>query len=279
MYDDRHGFFMDDPGPYHTKDSFEWAMSTLGDLVGLRVYYDPSQGPKDYEIDLGGSGDFHQNSVHRGLSDWEAQSFPHTEFTPLDNLAMFGWEQFEAKEGVGSFRAAGVPLNVNDAAKYLGWPLHAIGDATVPMHVTNTAGWGHRPYEDAINYLMTDPSATPLLSTNDPVAQSNNIADILNRALVWRNLILSWRAAHPSAPNEVPIRDFITSIASKTFQSAIANEAVIFDSSASLSWVLASDSATAAYETPAREAVMLDLMKDGIAAQIAFLTSSMEVLP
>lgn len=33
----------------------------------------------------------------------------------------------------------------------LSWPLHALGDATVPMHTVGTASWGHKPYENYVD--------------------------------------------------------------------------------------------------------------------------------
>lgn len=52
----------------------------------------------------------------------------------LDNLAQYRWASYQAN-----------PISVTG----LGWPLHAMGDAAAPHHVTGTTSWGHRPFEDA----------------------------------------------------------------------------------------------------------------------------------
>jgi hypothetical protein len=277
-FDDRHGFFTDDSGPIHLRDSLETALTALSDAIGLRVKFDASDGPKNYEISLPGSGDFHANSVHRGISEWDAQSMPHTQFTPLDNLAMFGWQKFEALAGAGSVPAPGIAKDQSKAAEFLGYPLHALGDATVPMHVVNTLGWGHRPYEDALENMLLDPK-TPLLAENNEIAQVNLIDDILGRALTFRSMITDWRNAHPTLKNEVPVRDLVTAVAAGTFQKAMARAGEIFDSNVSLAYLIEKDNATAFYETANRRAIYLDLMEDGIAAEIAFLASAMEVMP
>jgi len=279
MFDDRHGYFMDDPGPFHAKDSFESLVGAMGDLFALHVLHDASLGPKNYEIALPGSGDFRPNTLHRSSNAWEAHSFPHTQFTPVDNLAMFGWQQFEARDATsGSFPAPGVAASPSSAAKRFGWPLHAIGDATVPMHVTNTAGWGHRPYEDAVQAFMQDPT-NPLLSQNDPAAQASIVGTILQRAFQMRASIVTWRAAHPALVNEVPVRDIVSSVAQATFQKAMAQSGTIFSPDASLDYLLDKTSATAAFESSSLRPVYLDSMIDGIAAEIAFLTSAAEVMP
>lgn len=283
-FDDNHGFYTDDPGPFHTRDSMEALLTASSDLLGLRVKFDPSLGPKNYQTELAAPGDFDPNSVLRSLNDWEAQTWPHTQFTPVDNLALFGWQQFEAMAGAGSFAAPGVSMMRSVATQHLGWPLHAIGDATVPMHVTNTAGWGHRPYEDAVAHMLL-PQAngdTPLLSENDPNMQAANVDVILKRALVFRKMISDWRAAHPAMVHEVPVRDLVTAVGSSTFQKSIAQANSIFDSGVSLLYMVDSNAATSAYDNPNNPAIRnisLDLMLDGIAAEIAFLTSAMEVLP
>jgi len=57
MFDDHHGYYMDDPGPFHARDSFEGLIGTLGDLFALHVLY---------ELNL--DGDSSTNGKHdRGL--------------------------------------------------------------------------------------------------------------------------------------------------------------------------------------------------------------------
>jgi len=43
----------------------------------------------------------------------------------------------------------------------LHWPLHAIGDASCPMHALGTTGQGHRPFEDALAARLADLGVFP----------------------------------------------------------------------------------------------------------------------
>jgi hypothetical protein len=95
LFDDRSGKLPEAAGPERQSDLFETFMVAGMNMGGIRVNYDLSNGPKNYEIILGASGqtgsDFHQNSVQRGKAEWEALTVSSTQATPLDNLAMYGW--------------------------------------------------------------------------------------------------------------------------------------------------------------------------------------------
>jgi hypothetical protein len=71
-----------------------------------------------------------------GNAPWQLYPIGILEFSPLDNLAQYGWKKYMANRG---------------SADGLGWPLHAIGDASEPHHVVGTTSWGHVPFEGAVN--------------------------------------------------------------------------------------------------------------------------------
>lgn len=77
------------------------------------------------------------DKVSRTVAAWQAHTIGHLEWSPVDNLARYGWERF-ARDGF-------------TRADALAWPLHAIGDVVEPHHVVGTSSWGHRPYEDIVD--------------------------------------------------------------------------------------------------------------------------------
>ena len=85
--------------------------------VGLTVRYEDSDATKNYEVQ--GAHDGSPNSRHRGALDWELLPFPLIPMTPVDNLGWYGDTQFNAQ---------------GKNPKFLGFALHAIADASVPMH-------------------------------------------------------------------------------------------------------------------------------------------------
>lgn len=105
--------------------SVDIAISSLTIATGASLNALAAQGDDRY-------GQFDQ--VKRNWAQWQAHPIGLTEFSPLHNLARYGWEQYL---GSGATDAEG-----------LGWPLHAIGDACAPQHLISTTGWGHRPFEN-----------------------------------------------------------------------------------------------------------------------------------
>jgi hypothetical protein len=231
--------------------------------------YDESKGPKQYEI--GAGDDFHSDSKRRSRAQWQFPTFPHLIFSPADNLGKFGWEQFRASKA----RAAKI------SAEPLSWPLHAIGDATVPMHVVNTSGWGHRPFEQAVR----DSWSRLLFFSDDPTQkdvaralQVEQAARILAKAYQWRTFILNWRAAHPGQQDNVPVRELVTALAQETYSYAAISRpgGWPFDSAASLLYLADEESATLFYKTKASIDYTRPLIENGAAASLAFLMSAME---
>lgn len=262
-FDAKPGKFMQRAGPNGVPDITEDLVTLLFDLGGIHVNHAEAQAPTNYQIVLGASGaigdDFHRNSKVRSPAQWETPTIPHLQLTPVDNLAMFGYEEAKANKGT--------PLE----AKRLGWPLHAIGDASVPMHAVGASGYGHRPYEDAVEMVYD-----ALVGSGSAAASVNAISQVMLRALKWRKFIQDKRALHGTT--EVPVRDLVTAVAANTRQKAAAQPGV-FNAAASLAYILDEDGAVAAYDNPAMAAIQRDLLLEGIAAELAFLLSMTEVTP
>jgi hypothetical protein len=284
LFDDKPGKFGERAGPNGIPDATEGLVTALFDVAGMHVNHAASDGPKNYEIMLGASGgpgaDFHVNTVHRDKNEWEALTIGHTQLTSVANLGMFGWQQFEGQLATGKFPATLPPGTVADrtlAAKHLGEPLHALGDASVPHHAAGTSGWGHEPFEGA----MQDVYDEVLGNRNGNVLIAHQVLEkALGRAVAWRNFILSWRAAHPGMSKEVPVRDMITALATNTFNKAMVNQALMFDPNVSLQFKFADEGdAKSHYTTSTMKPMLLDLLVDGIAAELAFMISTTEVMP
>jgi len=260
-YDDQPGMLTENAGPNGLPGNIEVLSMAGADLIGMSVHYDLSLGPKRYEVTEG--NDFHPNSIDRSDDDWQYLSWPHIPFTPLDNLAWFGWKQFRD--------------NPQSNAKYLGWPLHAIGDATVPMHVTGTFAHGHRPYEDAIENQRQE----LLYGDGSSALVRRRLRLIMSQALLWRKFILNWRAKHPANGADVPIRDLVTQLAQQTLskvnQPNLITAGWPFNDLASTTYLLDKGLATGFYEAfPGVTNINQELLENGVAAEIAFLTSAAE---
>jgi hypothetical protein len=263
VFDTKPGKFMERAGPAGAPDTTEQLVMTLFDLGGVHVNQAESLAPTNYEILLGASGaigsDFHRNTTHRDPSQWETPTVSHLQLTAVDNLGMFGYEEAKAKKGTSK------------EAYRIGWPLHAIGDAAVPMHAVGASGYGHRPYEDCVDMVWDS-----LVGTEDVGRSLDTIQQVVQRALVWRQFIKSWRSLHGTT--EVPVRDLVTAIAAKTRQKGTASPSV-FKAAQSLQYLVDQNAATAAYDNAAMAAVQRDLVIEAVAAELAFLVSVTEVTP
>jgi hypothetical protein len=243
-------------------DPVEILLMAVSDATGLSVNPDDSQGVHRYQI--ANAGDGHPNSDMRDDGDWVITTWVHVPFTPVDNLAQFGWSEFKK--------------DTTRASKFLGWPLHAIGDATVPMHVAATSGWGHRPYEDAYDNLW------PKLRRQGEPTEIRFAVSALEAAVRWRKFILDWRAAHPQSPADTPVRDLVTAIAKRTFDQSMANQTTFGDwpfNPLMSSTYLVSKSAAISFYQDRADAVALGRPPalDGLGATIAFLISASEIEP
>jgi hypothetical protein len=162
--------------------------------------YAESTGTTRFNVTDPGDGD--QASCERGRADWEFGTIGHTQFSPLDNLALYGWKRFAESEFLYD--------------RDLGWPLHAIGDAVAPHHVAGTTGWGHRPFEDAAELHWPRIVFLQTLETGD--AKRRLQYEQLRRVLAWAFhyalVIDELRAERPlgERQNVIPVRAFITQI-------------------------------------------------------------------
>lgn len=264
FFDEKPGKFMGRAGPAGVPDQTEMLVMALFHALGVHVNHDESLAPKNYEILQGSNGglgpDFHRNTIDRGASEWESPKLSDLQLTAVDNLGMFGYVESKAARGT------------TKEAYRLGWPLHALGDAAVPMHAVGASGNGHRPYEDAVDMVYNN-----LVGSSSTGASLSTVSDVLVRGLKWRTFIQNWRAAH-GGTTEVPVRDLVTAVAATARQKATAQPSV-FKPDRSLQYIVDEDGATAAYDNPAMAAIQRDLLIEAMAAEMAFLVSVTEVQP
>ncbi|MBA2485281.1 MAG: hypothetical protein H0V35_04145 [Nitrospira sp.] len=167
------------------------------------------------------------------------------------------------------------------SAEALAWPLHAIGDATVPMHVVGASGWGHRPFEEAVEdawprlIYLTD---RPEQAEESRALQRQQAARILSKAYTWRKYILDWRARHPGEETNLPVRDLVTALAQETFDYANSQQPTgwPYDSTASLLFLASNVAAQGIYDNNAAVNLTRPLIENGVAVMLAFLMSAME---
>ncbi len=269
-YDDIQGLYYEDAGAASVGnqniDAVELGIIVAAESLGLSDNYAKAQGIARYQIASG--GDLHQNTKMRGSADWQHLSFPHVPFEPVDNLALFGWKNFREQK--------------NHPTNSLGWPLHALGDAMVPMHVAGTSAWGHRPFEDATENMWHD-----LVKGDDVAKQQAEATVILGKAFEWRKMITAYRqnAGHS---NDVPIRQMVTALAGHTAAYSDAMQASVkwpYNGGTSLPYLvdlsgtsLTRANAIAFYQKfPNAVSLYEPILDDGVGAIIAFLTATSEV--
>lgn len=262
-FDDKPGKFMPRAGPNGVPDAVEDLVTMVFDIGGFHVNTEKSQALKNYQIVLGTSGaigdDFHRNTTLRTAGAWQSSTVPHTQLTSVDNLAMHGYFSAKAQRGTA------------EEAHHLGWPLHALGDATVPMHAVGASGFGHRPYEDSV-----DAGFDGLTGAANLAASVATVVEVVKRAHAWRQFIQAWRSTHAST--EVPVRDLIEALAARTRTTSNAT-ASVFKAAGSLAYLVDKDAAISLYENPAMAAIQRKLLIEGIAAELAFLIAFTEVAP
>ncbi len=246
-------------------DALDKLLIATYDAMGLHVNHEASTGPTRYEIVLGTAGatgtDLHRNSLERKPSDWETPLASALEYTPGDNLARFGLEEFRAEAGnpLGTIR--------------LGWPLHALGDATVPMMSLGASGLGKRPYEQSI-----ENNWDVLVGSGNRGQSLATITQVITRALYWRVIIQIWRMQNGTG-TDIPIRDLVTGLSAQALTKAAAVPTV-FKSIESVKWQIGEKGqAEAAFETAAIQTLQADLVIDGIAASLAVMMAATDSLP
>jgi hypothetical protein len=268
-YDDHQGMLYEDAGPASVGNSnidpLELGLIVAAESTGASVNYDKAQGPHRYQIAK--STDLLPATKMRGKTDWQHLSFVHVPFEPVDNLALFGWNNF-----LGSH-----------SAKDLGWPLHALQDATVPHHVSGTSCWGHRPFEDATQNVW--PSIIKGANVQQQQAQAQAI---LAKAFEYRQHVLAYRFQNPKVLNDVNVRELVTMLAGRVAaysDSVQAANGWPYNGAASLAYAadvsgtpVTKANALAYYQSPAFFSLYDPIMNDGVGAVVAFLTSAAEVI-
>jgi hypothetical protein len=279
-FDDRPGYSLEDSGP--GVGAIDMTLMILGDATGLSLNYDDSDGPKKYQISNGGDG--HRDTDVRSKSDWQFLTFGHLTYEPVDNLAHYGWSQWRNGGATG----------------WVGYPLHALGDAVAPHHVAGSPGWGHRPYEDAQEQrwlwtrLVREPGSggsddsaalqtVPAPGSNLYNLQKAYYTSVLLRAYEYRKWIKEWRASHPGNGNDVPVRDLVTLVAKNAYEYSMSTYASSgvpgwpFNDTSSVVYLADEGAAIKTYaQYPNNESMTRELIKEGAAATIAFLMSAPE---
>lgn len=165
-------------------DALDWGVIVGGDYLGLTLDPDEATGVSRYQQSPDGP-------ISRRKDDWY-DGIAHTEFEPLDNLALYGWRRFQSDHD----------------ASGLGWVFHAIGDAVAPHHGIAATGWGHRPFEDFVGFAWKE-----MFREGDP-EHYLLMTDIITRAYKWWSFIDA--AQRSGNPSDIPIRDLITALAQET---------------------------------------------------------------
>jgi hypothetical protein len=184
-------------GPENVPGAKDQAVMIAADVLGARVDANPSTGTDRYQIESPDDG--RRASKHRSVSDWGLNDIAETEFSPLDNLAYFGMDRWKQ-----SLRDRSPRLD------WLGWPLHAIGDATVPHHVAITSGHGHVTYEDWVDAHLAQiyfeqPGCTDDCDNGMLIAQYDQAHRVLEHAFRFREFLRTHG-----------VRDLITALAIET---------------------------------------------------------------
>lgn len=220
-FNETRGLFYEHAGPTFPSP-VDLAILVGSDLAGVSINPWESQG-----IALYGSLD----EVTRGKVVWGAHTIGHTEFSPLDKMALRGWLQFAAD---GRSKATG-----------LAWPLHAIGDAAAPHHVAGTTGWGHRAYENFVEHNYAD-----LLATGDVAKQQR----ILIAGFRW------WKELQDSNSD---ISAFVKSVARETRTRSDDHNAAFYQE--------AREEDTAHYGSAETRALVIPMVEHASAATLGML--------
>ncbi|HET9958355.1 MAG TPA: hypothetical protein VFQ61_27860 [Polyangiaceae bacterium] len=202
-FNDVPGLMWEQGGPLGSLGTIDLVGMAFTDINAIHLNVPESNGVRRYEVKSGPS-----QSRSRSDAEWASYPVGHIEMNPLDNLA---------QAGVSAFTASNIDLS------QLARPLHALGDATVPMHTMGTSGWGHSQFEGAIEGKLreillqrpTDPAGktTPYTSA-ELSTQLEQARRILKDGFRW------WKRVRELQRNEpqwgYPIRPFLTELATET---------------------------------------------------------------
>lgn len=256
-FDDRQGLFYEEAGLDAVPGALDVAILAGTDFAGMSFNFGKSQGIHRYQIQNGNDG--HPDTKMRGRADWQKYVVARTPLSPIDNLGFFGWRSFRD--------------NPNQT-EFLGWPLHALGDASSPLHVIASTGYGHRPFEDAQERLW------PRISDD----LGADLKPLLQRAFEWRRFVLAWRArGGPERAKDLPLRDMVTALAQQTYDYSRQQQPGSgwpFNDTLSSLYLVDENLATDGYANRADAVTLVQpLVRNCVGAKMAFLASAMEVLP
>ncbi len=203
-FDDHQGMYLPEAGPERVPGAMDNAIRIGSELLYLRIVPEKSEGTHRYAITSGEDDD--EPSMERAPLDWRREPFGTTEFSSLDNLALSGY----------------VRLAKDKPITRLGWPLHAIGDATIPMHVVATTSWGHSSYEKWIEMNWQNLTYDTSCEAGDRACEVARQTNQLNQAARVLQLAYRWREYLGHSPfndrtgNAPGVRDFITDLGRDT---------------------------------------------------------------
>jgi hypothetical protein len=259
-YDARQGKLFDEAGvPGAPMDPLELVLMAFFDTSGLSVNYDKSAGVANYTADTADDGV--ARTIRRDKAKWQFTTVAHVPFEPVNNLAYFGWTRFRDEQ--------------IHPVRMLAWPLHAIGDAIVPMHVTGTSAWGHRPFEDSQDTIW---DSVWNFKIGQRETQRPAVERVMRRAFEWWKVIEAWRAAR-GGTKDIPIRQIIVDLAAHTHEYAMAKHAETngdwpFSSTASTTYLVAKNETIKAYaETSGAAELVRPLYENGMGAIVALLVA------
>ena len=241
------------PGPA------ELVTTALSDLVGLSVKPGESDGVARYQIY--GAADGHPDSVYRSDEDWKWTTWPHVPFSPVDNLGFYGWAQFRDQ--------------VSHPVNFLGYPLHAIDDASTSPHMAGTFGWGHEPFEDAEYQLWST-----TMNHYDPALQKAQIKRIAAAAFEKYQFVKQWRAENGKI-SDVPLRVLTNDLAAYTNGLIASSSSTPFSAIATeLKFTGSDEKARAIYtsDTELLDQVIRPATEMALAVKIAFLLAAAETV-
>jgi hypothetical protein len=229
-----HGAFNDVPGLDYGEagpggagpGALDTAIRLGSRLLELRLDADASDGDDHYRIRTNEDGQRRADSA-----DYSTTLVADTEFEPVDNLAQYGWAEFQKSVQAGKWNTEG-----------LAYPLHALGDVTVPMHVVGTTGYGHRPYEEWVDNHVRE-LLLDACKDDDATAAMPCTDEFLRAQIAQSRRILQWaRYFRDTTNTDVGVRRLVTKVAEQTLAMVgDTKESWPFCDECSTAWQLAND--------------------------------------
>ncbi|MBN2343753.1 MAG: hypothetical protein JXX29_10450 [Deltaproteobacteria bacterium] len=151
-YNNIPGTHLENAGP-GSPGELDFIVMALGDVTGASLRAGKSNGVKHYGP--------HDDVEREHNYEWQMDSIGHLEWSSLSSLGEYGWHEFK-ENPTGS--------------KFLGWPLHALGDVIIPHHIFATMSYGHLSFESAMSDAFFE-LFWGEENTDDEVSADRNDAD------------------------------------------------------------------------------------------------------